>query len=282
MNGWNATEFFRWVKGKKIAFIGVGVTNTDCIRLFAKKGAEVSVLDRKSREQLGALADEFEQSGIRLVLGDGYLDGLTGYDAVFRAPGMYFHHPALEKARQEGAVITSEMELFFRLCPCKTYAVTGSDGKTTTTTLIAEMLKASGKKVYKGGNIGRALVENFCFEQYGFTLKAAFDINPDLVGKEMHGIVVHDFSTLDEILADIQPDVAVLCVPKAMANDVANEICSVGVKAIWNFTNTELQVKDAEPIIENIHFSDSLLALGYYIAENQDEAEARAAKTKKA
>ena len=158
MNGWNATEFFRWVKGKKIAFIGVGVTNTDCIRLFAKKGAEVSVLDRKSREQLGALADEFEQSGIRLVLGDGYLDGLTGYDAVFRAPGMYFHHPALEKARQEGAVITSEMELFFRLCPCKTYAVTGSDGKTTTTTLIAEMLKASGKKVYKGGNIGRALL----------------------------------------------------------------------------------------------------------------------------
>ena len=136
----------------------MGVTNTDCIRLFAKKGAEVSVLDRKSREQLGALADEFEQSGIRLVLGDGYLDGLTGYDAVFRAPGMYFHHPALEKARQEGAVITSEMELFFRLCPCKTYAVTGSDGKTTTTTLIAEMLKASGKKVYKGGNIGRALL----------------------------------------------------------------------------------------------------------------------------
>lgn len=132
------------------------------------------------------------------------------------------------------------------------------------------------------GNIGRALVENFCFEQYGFTLKAAFDINPELIGKEMHGIVVHDFSTLDDILADIQPDVAVLCVPKAMANDVANDICSVGVKAIWNFTNTELQVKDADPIIENIHFSDSLLALGYYIAESQDEAEARAAKNKKA
>ena len=132
------------------------------------------------------------------------------------------------------------------------------------------------------GNIGRALVENFCFEQYGFTLKAAFDINPDLIGKEMHGIVVHDFSTLDDILAELKPDVAVLCVPKAMANDVANEICSVGVKAIWNFTNTELQIKDADPIIENIHFSDSLLALGYYIAESQDEAEARAAKTKKA
>ena len=72
---------------------------------------------------------------------------------------------------------------------------------------------------------------------------------------------MHDFSTLDNILAELQPDVAVLCVPRAMANDVANEICSVGVKAIWNFTNTELQVKDADPIIENIHFSDSLLAL---------------------
>lgn len=103
MNGWNATEFFRWVKGKKIAFIGVGVTNTDCIRLFAKKGAEVSVLDRKSREQLGALADEFEQSGIRLVLGDGYLDGLTGYDAVVSRAGMYFHHPAPGKSPAGGS-----------------------------------------------------------------------------------------------------------------------------------------------------------------------------------
>ena len=99
----------------RIIIIGAGPGGYETAVVAAKKGAEVSVLDRKSREQLGALADEFEQSGIRLVLGDGYLDGLTGYDAVFRAPGMYFHHPALEKARQEGAVITSEMELFFRL-----------------------------------------------------------------------------------------------------------------------------------------------------------------------
>ncbi|MDD3192829.1 MAG: UDP-N-acetylmuramoyl-L-alanine--D-glutamate ligase [Oscillospiraceae bacterium] len=158
MNGWNAERFFQWVKNKKIAFIGVGVTNTDCIRLFAKKGAAVTVLDRKNREQLGGLADEFEKNGVRLVLGEGYLDQLTDYDAVFRAPGMYFYHPALAAARRAGAVITSEMELFFRLCPCKTYAVTGSDGKTTTTTLMAEMLAAAGKKVYKGGNIGRALL----------------------------------------------------------------------------------------------------------------------------
>lgn len=158
MNGWNAEGFFRWIKGKKIAFIGVGVTNTDCIRLFAQKGAAVSVLDRKSREQLGDLAAEFEEKGIRLMLGDGYLDHLDQYDAVLRAPGVYFHQPALERARRAGTVITSEMELFFRLCPCKTYGVTGSDGKTTTTTLIAEMLATSGKRVHKGGNIGRALL----------------------------------------------------------------------------------------------------------------------------
>ena len=158
MNGWNAGRFFQWIKGKKIAFIGIGVTNTDCIRLFAQRGAAVSVLDRKSREQLGDLAAEFEEKGIRLVLGDGYLDHLERYDAVLRAPGVYFHHPALERARQAGTVITSEMELFFRLCPCKTYGITGSDGKTTTTTLIAEMLAASGKRVHKGGNIGRALL----------------------------------------------------------------------------------------------------------------------------
>ena len=191
MNGWTAKEFFQWVKGKKIAFIGVGVTNTDCIRLFAKKGAEVSVLDRKSRQQLGDLADEFEQSGVRLILGDGYLDSLTGYDAVFRAPGMYFNHPALAAARREGAVITSEMELFFRLCPCKTYAVTGSDGKTTTTTLIAEMLAASGKKVYKGGNIGRAL------------LPVIEEISPD-------DAAVVELSSFQLISMRQSPDVAVI------------------------------------------------------------------------
>ncbi|MBQ1237391.1 MAG: UDP-N-acetylmuramoyl-L-alanine--D-glutamate ligase [Oscillospiraceae bacterium] len=158
MNGWTADGFFRWIREKKIAFIGVGVTNTDCIRLFAQKGAKITLLDRKNREALGELAEEFDRIGVEMVLGEGYLDDLCRYDAVFRAPGMYFNHPALKKAREEGAVITSEMEMFFTLCPCKIYAVTGSDGKTTTTTLISEMLASSGKTVHKGGNIGRALL----------------------------------------------------------------------------------------------------------------------------
>ena len=128
------------------------------------------------------------------------------------------------------------------------------------------------------GNIGHALIENFCFEQYGFTLKGAFDINPDLIGKELHGVTVHNFSELEPVLGQIQPDVAVLCVPKNMANTIANEVAKAGVPAIWNFTNIELQFEDKAPIIENIHFSDSLLTLGYYLAESMDEAAARAAR----
>ena len=129
------------------------------------------------------------------------------------------------------------------------------------------------------GNIGHALIENFCFEQYGFTLRGAFDINPDLIGKELHGVTVHNFSELEPVLAEIQPDVAVLCVPKNMANAIANEVAKAGVPAIWNFTNIELQFEDAAPIIENIHFSDSLLTLGYYLAESMDEAAAHAARS---
>lgn len=129
------------------------------------------------------------------------------------------------------------------------------------------------------GNIGHALMENFCFEQYGFTLHGAFDVNPELVGKEVHGVTVHNFSELDTVLAELQPDVAVLCVPKSMANPIANEVAKAGVPAIWNFTNIELQFEDEAPIIENIHFSDSLLTLGYYLAESMDEAAARAARS---
>ena len=79
----------------------------------------------------------------------------------------------------------------------------------------------------------------------------------------------------------IQPDVAVLCVPKTMANEVAKEVCACGVHSLWNFTNTELQLEDTDVIVENIHFSDSLLALGYYLSESLDEAEAKAARARK-
>lgn len=151
-------RFFDDLKAKKVAFIGVGVTNTELIKLMAGKGIAVTLCDKKTKEQLGELYGELAALGVGFALGGGYLAGLCGFDVIFRAPGVYFNMPELTAARKAGAAVTSEMEVFFDLCPCKKYAVTGSDGKTTTTTLIAEMLSAQGKTVHIGGNIGRPLL----------------------------------------------------------------------------------------------------------------------------
>lgn len=153
-----AEKFFENIKNKKVAFIGTGVTNNDTIRLFLKKGIDVTVCDKKSRADMGALAEEFEAAGARLSAGKNYLDPIFESDIVFRAPGVYYHMPELERARSMGVAVTSEMEVFFDLCPCKIYAITGTDGKTTTTTITSEILSRSGKTVHKGGNIGRALL----------------------------------------------------------------------------------------------------------------------------
>lgn len=153
-----AEKFFEDIKNKKISFIGTGVTNNDIIRLFLKKGFDVTVCDKKSRQDMGGLADEFEQAGANLSNGENYLDPIFESDIVFRAPGVYYNIPELQKARSMGVTVTSEMEVFFDLCPCKIYAITGTDGKTTTTTITSEMLSRSGKTVHKGGNIGRALL----------------------------------------------------------------------------------------------------------------------------
>ncbi len=129
------------------------------------------------------------------------------------------------------------------------------------------------------GNIGRALIENFCFEQYGFHMVAAYDVRPELIGTDISGIRVHDISELPQIFENNHVDMAVLSVPKIMANRAAHELVSHGVRAIWNFTNVELDVAESDVIVENIHFSDSLLALGYYMSERID-AEAGAKNQK--
>ena len=98
-----------------------------------------------------------ERAGCTLRTGDDYLDGVEA-DIVFRTPGMHPGNPAIRALADRGAEITSEMEVFFEVCPCQIIAVTGSDGKTTTTTLISEMLKAQGYTVWLGGNIGTPLL----------------------------------------------------------------------------------------------------------------------------
>ena len=150
-------QFFSQIKGKKIAMCGIGISNTPLILDFLKQGARVIACDRREREQIGELAERLEEAGAELKLGEGYLDNLE-VDIIFRTPGMNFHLEELERARKRGIAVTSEMEVFFDLCPATVFAITGSDGKTTTTTLIAKMLEAEGKKVYVGGNIGNPLL----------------------------------------------------------------------------------------------------------------------------
>jgi len=149
--------YFTGLRGRKIAVMGLGVSNRPLVRLLLRYGCNVTGCDRTPREKVDREVLELEQLGCTLRLGDTYLDDVTA-DLVFRTPGMHPANPALEQLRSGGAQITSEMEVFFELCPCTVIAVTGSDGKTTTTTLISEMLKAAGKKVWLGGNIGTPLL----------------------------------------------------------------------------------------------------------------------------
>lgn len=171
-------QFFKQIKGKKIAMCGIGVSNTPLILNFLNKGAKVYACDRRNRELLGDIADTLENAGAILRLGEGYLDNLE-VDIIFRTPGMNFNLPELEDARKKGIAVTSEMEVFFDLCPATIFAITGSDGKTTTTTLISKMLEAEGKKVFVGGNIGTPLlpeIENITSDDFVVVELSSFQL----------------------------------------------------------------------------------------------------------
>ena len=150
-------EFKNYIRGKKAAVVGIGVSNIPLINFLLKLGADVTGFDRKTKEELGDVAADFEVKGVKLELGNGYLNNLTGYDVVFKSPSMRIDSEALVKAKNEGAYITSEMEEFVRYTKGTIYAVTGSDGKTTTTTIISKLLKEQGYKTWVGGNIGTPL-----------------------------------------------------------------------------------------------------------------------------
>lgn len=131
------------------------------------------------------------------------------------------------------------------------------------------------------GNLGQALLCNFSFKTWGFDLKAAFDVKPQLIGTDYEGVKIHDMATLPQFLSENKVDAAVLCVPKDHAVQTTELLTSHGVNAIWNFTNVELTAPESSTIVENIHFSDSLLSLSYYISEDNDEKAARAARMNK-
>ena len=150
-------QYFAALRGRQVAVLGIGVSNRPLIRMLLGYGIPVTACDKTPREKLEPEVLELERMGAALHLGEGYLDGLEA-DVIFRTPGMRPDLPQLTRLTERGAVLTSEMEAFFEVCPCRIIAVTGSDGKTTTTTLIAKILEHAGKTVWLGGNIGTPLL----------------------------------------------------------------------------------------------------------------------------
>lgn len=180
------------IQGKKVAFIGAGVSHKRCIEQFVELGAQVTLCDqKKSLEDFGAYADTLRRLHVRLSLGEHYTDGFAGQDIIMRTPGYEYYKPELQAALQAGTKVTSEVELFFEFCPCEIVAVTGSDGKTTTTTLISKMFEAAGRKVFLGGNIGAALLPQLA------------DVTPEAVA-------VVELSSFQLISMRVSPKVAVV------------------------------------------------------------------------
>lgn len=150
-------DYFDRLKGKKVLVLGLGVSNLPLVELLLRYGIDVTGCDRTPYEKLEPEILKLEQRGLKLHLGADYLQGISG-DVAFRTPGLHPMTPELQSLRASGTLITSEMDAFFQVCPCPVIAVTGSDGKTTTTTLISEMLKHAGRRVWLGGNIGTPLL----------------------------------------------------------------------------------------------------------------------------
>ena len=148
-------QYLGGLSDKRVGVIGAGVSNMPLIRMLRAAGVRVTVHDKKEPTELGDGYATLATLGVDFVLGPHYLDALDE-DVIFRTPGV--HPRFLEKARANGSEITSEMELFFAVCPCPIIGITGSDGKTTTTTLVSEILKHAGYTVHLGGNIGTPLL----------------------------------------------------------------------------------------------------------------------------
>jgi len=182
-------EYLDTLQNKRIAVIGMGVSNTPLIRMLLRADLNVTVRDKAARERVEELAEELESLGARLKLGEDYLEDMDE-DIIFRTPGLSPNTPQLLSAAEQGSEVTSEMELFFRTCPCNLVGVTGSDGKTTTTTIIAEFLKEAGHNIYVGGNIGKPLL-------------------PDVAGMEPDDFAVLELSSFQLMTMEQSPHIAV-------------------------------------------------------------------------
>lgn len=116
------------------------------------------------------------------------------------------------------------------------------------------------------GNLGHALLQNFPFAQTGFTVDAAFDVSPAVIGSTINSVPVYSLSDLDSFIREHTVDVVILTIPQSVAQKTANHLIDMGIRGFWNFTNIELSSSKPDVKFENIHFADSLLILSYRIA----------------
>ncbi len=151
----NYIDYFESIKDKKVAVVGIGVSNTPLIKMLVGYGVKVSAFDKNPNKI--DLIDELNSLGVETFFGSDYLEHFD-HDIIFKSPGIRDDIPQFKQAKEQGTIITSEMEVFLKLCPCEIFAVTGSDGKTTTTTLIYELMKTQGYNCHLGGNIGKPLL----------------------------------------------------------------------------------------------------------------------------
>lgn len=153
-------EYIASLRGKKIAFVGMGVANAPSALFLARHGLQVYACDSRDESYIGKkTCEELRACGVQFSLGKDYLRILPEMDIIFRSNGILpFQNPWIGECIERGQTVTSEMEEFFRYCPAKIIGITGSNGKTTTTTLIYEMLKKAGHSVVIGGNIGKAML----------------------------------------------------------------------------------------------------------------------------
>lgn len=155
---YNAKNFFPLMAGRTIDVIGFGVSNSELVFRLAQSGALVKLHDKRGEGEFNSQQlQKLKEARVELSLGKDYLKDLNG-EIIFRTPGLPFTTPELTAAREKGKAVTSELEVFMELCPCPVYGITGSDGKTTTSSILAEMFRKAGKTVHLGGNIGKPLL----------------------------------------------------------------------------------------------------------------------------
>ena len=189
MDNTNLEEFEKYARGKKVAIIGIGVSNLPLLEYFYDLNARVTIFDSKESNQISVEAmQKIEKYGFEFIGGKDSLSRLKGFDIIFRSPSCMPDRPELVEAVENGAVLTSEIEMVLKLAPCKVIGITGTEGKTTTTTLINEIVKKSGRKTYLGGNMGKPIFtkirnvkpENIIILELSSFQLSDMDISPDI------------------------------------------------------------------------------------------------------